>query len=83
MNPDDLKLTPIITPDCAGVLGSWQVEVGDELAEGEVVVELLIPGIVRDLYAPVSGRLVSILRGESSPVEAAETIGWIAAKGEE
>lgn len=52
---------PLVAPDLrvAGVtLSLWLVNEGDDVLEGDRVVELVAGGVTVDLGAPVSGRLV-------------------------
>jgi pyruvate/2-oxoglutarate dehydrogenase complex dihydrolipoamide acyltransferase (E2) component len=53
--------TPIVLPDLGAApvrLSLWFAEPGDEVFEGERLVEVLAPGATFDVPAPATGRLV-------------------------
>lgn len=73
---------PIILPDLgAGEtpvrISGWLVEPGEQVIQGDRVVEVVLPGLTFDVPAPLSGRLVRIEKGLSSPVQPGEVLGWI------
>ena len=73
---------PIIIPDlkCDGTLRvcGWLVEVGEEVQQGDRLVELLTTGITFDVAAPVTGRISAIDKSRNTSVIEGETLGWIA-----
>ncbi len=59
MNP-----VPILLPDLGAEsckMSLWHVQPGERVREGERIAEVLIPGIVIDIAAPVTGRLINRL----------------------
>ncbi|MFN0198502.1 MAG: biotin/lipoyl-containing protein [Planctomycetaceae bacterium] len=76
-------LIPVVVPTIIGrtepmVLGSWLVDVGERIEQGEEILEISLPGIVWDLSAPVSGRLESVSRFTSDALQPGDICGWIA-----
>jgi pyruvate/2-oxoglutarate dehydrogenase complex dihydrolipoamide acyltransferase (E2) component len=55
----------------------WLVEIGDEVDRGDPLAELSIPGVVGDLIAPVSGRVVELQAASERGWAAGEVVGWI------
>ena len=56
----------------------WLVEVGDEVSEGDRLLEVLFGGASVDLPAPASGILVQTLVGEDDVLSVGQTLGVIA-----
>ena len=56
----------------------WLVDVGDEVCEGDRVLEVLFGGVSVDLPAPVGGVLVQTLVGEDDVIAVGQTLGVIA-----
>ena len=55
------RRVPITVPDLGSPRAAfclWHVQVGDRVTEGDRVAEVLIPGAVFDVAAPVSGTLM-------------------------
>ena len=73
--------TPIIIPDlkCDETLRvcSWLVEVGEDVEQGDRLVELLTTGITFDVASPVAGRLIKVEKWRDAPVSEGEIVGWI------
>jgi len=66
----------------AGVqLQLWLVEIGDEVQAGDALAELSIPGIIGDLAAPASGRVVELQAASDRTWHAEDVVGWIEANG--
>ena len=63
-----------------GEVSSWMVKVGDEIAEGDVVAEVMTDKVDMEVESTVSGTLVEIVH-ETGTVEVGEPIGWV--EGEE
>jgi len=55
----------------------WHVRVGDCVTEGDRVAELLIPGAIFDVAAPVSGMLVDRTAQPGDAVVAGQVLGSI------
>ncbi|VAX35690.1 hypothetical protein MNBD_PLANCTO02-1870 [hydrothermal vent metagenome] len=73
--------TPVIVPDlkCDETLRvcSWLVEVGENIEQGDRLVELLTTGMTFDVAAPVSGRISSIEKSRNTFVSEGEILGWM------
>ncbi|SEC41077.1 pyruvate dehydrogenase E2 component (dihydrolipoamide acetyltransferase) [Nocardioides exalbidus] len=59
-----------------GEVNEWMVRVGDEIAEGDVVCEVMTDKVDMEVESTVSGTLVEIVV-ESGTVEVGEPIGWV------
>ena len=59
-----------------GEVSSWMVKVGDEVAEGDVVCEVMTDKVDMEVESTVAGTLVEIVV-ESGMVEVGEPIGWV------
>jgi pyruvate dehydrogenase E2 component (dihydrolipoamide acetyltransferase) len=59
-----------------GEVSSWMVKVGDEVAEGDVVCEVMTDKVDMEVESTVSGTLVEIVH-ETGTVEVGEPIGWV------
>lgn len=73
---------PIIVPDlgCHGEslrISSWFVEKGDMVIAGDLVIEVLTPGMTFDVAAESSGRLVEIVKPLDSRIHDGEILGWL------
>lgn len=74
--------TPITLPDLQSGsetvrVSCWLVDLGDNVEEGDRIVEVLIPGITNDIFAPCSGRLSHIEKMADAPVATGDVLGWI------
>ena len=58
-------------------VSTWLTQIGEEVAGGEAVVEVLLRGITFDVAAPSSGRLRRIGLFENDVVATGDTLGWI------
>lgn len=58
-------------------VSEWLVEVGDEVAEGDGIVELETDKAVNELESPVTGVILEILRTEEAVVEPGDVLGRI------
>lgn len=63
-----------------GELSSWAIKVGDTVANGDVVCEVLTDKVDMEVESPAAGTLVEIVV-ESGMVPVGEPIGWIEAEG--
>lgn len=75
-------LSPVTIPDIGAAGGTlrisaWFVDVGEPVAKGDSLVEVLVSGIACDVPAVCAGRLVRIEKSIEAVVEAGTTIGWI------
>jgi 2-oxoglutarate dehydrogenase E2 component (dihydrolipoamide succinyltransferase) len=61
----------------SGVVTRWLREEGEEVTEGEPLVEISTDKVETQLPAPASGRLQQILVQEEEEAEVGATIGWI------
>ncbi len=71
---------PIVVPELGadGVMFSlWHVRVGDRVTAGDRVAEVLIPGAIFAVGAPVSGVLVERTAQSGTPLTTGQTIGAI------
>ncbi len=55
----------------------WHVRIGDRVTEGDRVAEVLVPGAVFDVPAPVSGTLAERTVQPGDPLTPNQTIGAI------
>jgi pyruvate/2-oxoglutarate dehydrogenase complex dihydrolipoamide acyltransferase (E2) component len=74
--------TPIVVPDLrigteTLVISGWLVDEGDLVIAGDIVVEVLIPGVTFDILAESTGQLVQIVKPVDVSVTAGEVIGWL------
>lgn len=58
-------------------VSTWLTQIGEEVAAGDAVVEVLLRGITFDVEAPSSGRLRWIGRFENDVIATGDTLGWI------
>ena len=80
----DSRWTRIVVPDLgaedhAVEVCRWLVEVGDEVSEGERVVELLCCGTLVHVVSPATGILSQVLAAKQSIVETGQVLGEVAA----
>lgn len=64
-----------------GELSHWSIAVGDEIASGDVICEVLTDKVDMEVESPATGTLVEIVV-ESGMVPVGEPIGWIEADGD-
>lgn len=73
---------PLIVPDLrhgddALRVSAWFVDEGDWVVTGDLVVEVLIPGITCDIATESTGRLVEISAPIDAVIHAGDILGWI------
>jgi pyruvate/2-oxoglutarate dehydrogenase complex dihydrolipoamide acyltransferase (E2) component len=71
---------PITVPDLGSdraTFSLWHVQVGDRVTEGDRVAEVLIPGAVFDVPAPVSGVLAERTAQPNDPLAPGQVLGEI------
>jgi pyruvate/2-oxoglutarate dehydrogenase complex dihydrolipoamide acyltransferase (E2) component len=79
------KLTmriPIVVPDLKSEsepirVSGWLVDEGDLVLAGDLVVEVLLPGITFDVTAEATGRLIEISKLVDAEIRIGEILGWI------
>lgn len=64
-----------------GELSHWAIGVGDEIASGDVICEVLTDKVDMEVESPATGTLVEIVH-ETGIVPVGEPIGWIEADGD-
>lgn len=76
-------MTPVLVPELGLSIeetiqvGCWLVEPGDEVVEGDRLVELWIGEITFDVSSPATGRLQRILLDTEEPVAVGAVLGEI------
>jgi pyruvate/2-oxoglutarate dehydrogenase complex dihydrolipoamide acyltransferase (E2) component len=76
--------TPVILPDVGASpvwLSLWFAQPGDEVFEGDRLVEVLAPGATFDVAAPVTGRLLERLAWPRDPLVPGQVLGIVEAGG--
>ncbi|MEM2123554.1 MAG: dihydrolipoamide acetyltransferase family protein [Candidatus Bathyarchaeia archaeon] len=65
-----------------GTVTKWYKREGDQVREGEPIVQIVGEKLTYDVEAPISGRLLKIFRDENSNVPVGEAIAYIGEEGE-
>ena len=76
----DFQRLTIAVPDLGAArvtFGLWHVRVGDRVTAGDRVAEVLIPGAVFDVPAPVSGTLAERAAQPGDALAPGQVIGGI------
>lgn len=71
---------PITVPELGSdraTFSLWHVQVGDRVTEGDRVAELLIPGAVFDVSAPVSGVLAERTAQPNDALTTGQVLGAV------
>ena len=73
---------PITVPDLRSGdetirISGWLIDEGDPVLAGELVIELMIPGLTIDIVADTTGRLVEIVKAVDSFVRVGDVLGWL------
>jgi len=55
----------------------WLIEIGDEVDAGDAVGELSIPGMIGELVAPATGRIVELQAISEQSWSTGDIVGWI------
>jgi pyruvate/2-oxoglutarate dehydrogenase complex dihydrolipoamide acyltransferase (E2) component len=74
------RRVPIAVPELGSsraAFSLWHVQVGDRVTEGDRIAEVLIPGAVFDVPAPVTGALTERLVQPGDPLTAGQVMGEI------
>ena len=58
-------------------VSGWLADVGDTIIAGDIVAEVLLPGITFDVEATQSGQLVRIEKPIDALVASGDVLGWI------
>lgn len=66
-----------VAEDQPVIVSAWFVSIGDEIIEGDRVVELLLDDMTFDVASPVSGTLVEIAAEVDEPVAGGALLGRI------
>lgn len=64
-----------------GMISSWEKQVGDHVAEGDVLCKVETDKAVTDVQATVTGVLSEIVAEEGDTVEITKTIAWVEVDG--
>ncbi len=64
-------------------VGPWQVKVGDTVAEGDFIVELITDKMVAEFEAPASGQILALYAVEKSTIPIGYALCAIGAAGEQ
>lgn len=86
MTLDTTGWQPITLPDLGEGeqlvrVSTWLTQIGEAVAEGDAVVEVLLRGITFDVEAPSGGRLRRTGCFENDVVATGDTLGWIEMEG--
>jgi pyruvate/2-oxoglutarate dehydrogenase complex dihydrolipoamide acyltransferase (E2) component len=60
-----------------GTIAKWHKSVGEQVTEGEVLVDVETEKAVQEVLAPASGRLIEILTPEGTVAPVNSTLGFI------
>lgn len=82
MTPNMTGWQPITLPDLGTEhqpirVSIWLTQIGEDVVDGDAVVEVLIQGITFDVEAPASGQLRRIDCFENDVVEPGDVLGWL------
>lgn len=72
--------TEVLMPDIGATpiqLSAWFADPGDEIFEGDRLVEVLVEGATFDVSAPASGKLVELRLLAGDPVTPGQILGVI------
>jgi 2-oxoglutarate dehydrogenase E2 component (dihydrolipoamide succinyltransferase) len=72
--------SPILMPDVGGdmpALNLWFAQPGDQVYEGDRLVELLLDGATFDVSSPVDGRLAEKTARPGDQLAPGQILGWI------
>ena len=79
--------TPVIMPKAGmameqGIIARWHKQPGDQVAKGEVLLEIETDKLVMEVEAECTGTLLAVLHPDGTTVPVTETIAWIGNSGE-
>jgi pyruvate/2-oxoglutarate dehydrogenase complex dihydrolipoamide acyltransferase (E2) component len=72
-----IELPELGLEDKAARISGWHVDVDDVVVAGDVVAEVLLPGITFDVATVHSGKLVQIERPMDAVIATGDVLGWI------
>jgi pyruvate/2-oxoglutarate dehydrogenase complex dihydrolipoamide acyltransferase (E2) component len=75
----------IILPELGAgpvLLSAWLADSGDEVYEGDRLVEVLVNGATFDVPAPATGRLVDKLVFVDHPITVGQVLGYVEHNGD-
>ncbi|WP_417388863.1 lipoyl domain-containing protein [Gimesia sp.] len=75
--PTPILVPPVISSPRPLKVSLWLTHAGEEVASGDRVVELLIPGVTFDVEAPCAGTIVSCECQAGAEVSTGMVLGWI------
>lgn len=79
-------LVPVLLPDVGADPGEpiqlslWFADLGDEVYEGDRLVEVLLAGATFDVSAPATGKLTKIVVYPDEPVRTGQVLGFVQAE---
>ena len=73
---------PIIVPDLGTGnepvrLSAWFVDAGDLVLAGDLIAEVLIPGVTFDIMSESAGRVIEIQADIDSTIQAGDVLVWL------
>lgn len=73
---------PVLMPELHAApepvwISTWLVEPGDAVAEGDRLVEVLMPGVTFDVSAPADGLLTEIVKPTGATVQPQDILAWL------
>jgi pyruvate/2-oxoglutarate dehydrogenase complex dihydrolipoamide acyltransferase (E2) component len=74
--PIPLRL-PVLDAEEPARLATWLVEPGDPVEAGDRVAEVLLPGVLVYLNAPVTGTFTKAERPAGATANTGDVLGWI------
>jgi pyruvate/2-oxoglutarate dehydrogenase complex dihydrolipoamide acyltransferase (E2) component len=78
--------TQIVLPDVGAepvVLSAWLADAGEEVYEGDRLVEVLVNGATFDVPAPATGRLIEKMVHPDQPITVGQVLGYVLTNGEQ
>ncbi len=72
-----IVVPPMGCPNQDLTVSLWLTRVGEQVAKGDRVVELLIPGITFDVESPCSGTITACEYQPGAEVREGKVLGWI------
>ncbi len=79
----DIKIPEFSESIAEGTVGTWVKNVGDNVVEGETVVEIETDKVVLEIPAPASGVIEEIIKNENETVSDLEVIGRMSGQANE
>jgi 2-oxoglutarate dehydrogenase E2 component (dihydrolipoamide succinyltransferase) len=83
-SPSSSSPTPVavVVPDLGTAgepvsLSAWFVEPGESVEAGEPLFEVALPGITCDVAAPVSGRVIRLVKEIDALISPGDVVAWL------